>query len=316
MHSKSALSLSLSLNPLAFCLLVVECFERRLEKPPFEPPPPFEGTLFCDDDDDDVFVALKKEPLLLSVFFCPSSSSSSSSSSGVGKGMRTNARMRPTSSFSASEQKFMREALALAERAYERWEVPVGCVFVNGETNDIIARGQNKTNETRNGTKHAEVVALESATTTLPASEEKTKKKKKNDTFKDGKTDEKKSSAMDGGECAAASRVSVMEEVKVLDVYVTCEPCIMCASMLGQLPCTRKVIFGCANDKFGGGGTCLSVHEMDDAPSCADGAAMPKAYECVGGLFKDEAIELFQRFYVRGNPKAPVPHREVKEYPS
>ena len=326
MHSLS-LSLSLSLNPLAFCLLNVvrreECFERRLdEKPPFEPPPPKpfeEGTLFCDDDDDDfddVFVALKKEPLLLSVFFCPSSSSSSSSS-GVGKGMRTNARMRPTSSFSASEQKFMREALALAERAYERWEVPVGCVFVNGETNDIIARGQNKTNETRNGTKHAEVVALESATTTLPASEEKTKKKKKkNDTFKDGKMDEKKSSAMDGGECAAASRVSVMEEVKVLDVYVTCEPCIMCASMLGQLPCTRKVIFGCANDKFGGGGTCLSVHEMDDAPSCADGAAMPKAYECVGGLFKDEAIELFQRFYVRGNPKAPVPHREVKEYPS
>ena len=312
-------SLSLSLNPLAFCLLVVrrECFERRLEKPPFEPPPPFEGTLFCDDDDDDVFVALKKEPLLLSVFFCPSSIIIIIiiSSSGVGKGMRTNARMRPTSSFSASEQKFMREALALAERAYERWEVPVGCVFVNGETNDIIARGQNKTNETRNGTKHAEVVALESATTTLPASEEKTKKKK-NDTFKDGKTDEKKSSAMDGGECAAASRVSVMEEVKVLDVYVTCEPCIMCASMLGQLPCTRKVIFGCANDKFGGGGTCLSVHEMDDAPSCADGAAMPKAYECVGGLFKDEAIELFQRFYVRGNPKAPVPHREVKEYPS
>ena len=320
-------SLSLSLNPLAFCLLNVvrreECFERRRldEKPPFDEPPkppkPFEeGTLFCDDDDDDfddVFVALKKEPLLLSVFFCPPSSSSSS---GVGiKGMRTNARMRPTSSFSASEQKFMREALALAERAYERWEVPVGCVFVNGETNDIIARGQNKTNETRNGTKHAEVVALESATTTLPASEEKTEKKKKNDTFKDGKMDEKKSSAMDGGECAAASRVSVMEEVKVLDVYVTCEPCIMCASMLGQLPCTRKVIFGCANDKFGGGGTCLSVHEMDDAPSCADGAAMPKAYECVGGLFKDEAIELFQRFYVRGNPKAPVPHREVKEYP-
>ena len=223
--------------------------------------------------------------------------------------MRTNARMRPTSSFSASEQKFMREALALAERAYERWEVPVGCVFVNGETNDIIARGQNKTNETRNGTKHAEVVALESAT--LPASEGKS-----SDTFKDGKTDEKKSSMMDGGDCAAASRVSVMEDVKVLDVYVTCEPCIMCASMLGQLPCTRKVIFGCANDKFGGGGTCLSVHEMDDAPSCADDDAMPKAYECVGGLFKDEAIELFQRFYVRGNPKAPVPHREVKEYPS
>jgi len=39
-------------------------------------------------------------------------------------------------------------------------------------------------------------------------------------------------------------------------------------------------------------------------------------YECVGGLFKDEAVELFQRFYVRGNPKAPAPHGEVREYPS
>ena len=58
------------------------------------------------------------------------------------------------------------------------------------------------------------------------------------------------------------------------------------------------------------------AHLCLDRWSCADGAAMPKAYECVGGLFKDEAIELFQRFYVRGNPKAPVPHREVKEYPS
>jgi tRNA-specific adenosine deaminase 2 len=109
-----------------------------------------------------------------------------------------------------------------------------------------------------------------------------------------------------------------------LDVYVTCEPCIMCASMLGQLPFARvKVIFGCANDKFGGGGTCLSVHEMRGLPSCLqsdtadDGSfSSSKAHECVGGLFKDEAVELFQRFYVRGNPKAPSPHREVREYPS
>ena len=107
-------------------------------------------------------------------------------------------------------------------------------------------------------------------------------------------------------------------------MYVTCEPCIMCASMLGQLPFERvKVIFGCANDKFGGGGTCLSVHEMRGLPSCLqsdtadDGSSSSsKAYECVGGLFKDEAVELFQRFYVRGNPKAPAPHREVREYPS
>ena len=205
--------------------------------------------------------------------------------------------MRPTSSFTELEQKLMRKALELAENAYECWEVPVGCVFANGE--EIIATGRNKTNETRNGTKHAEFVALESLTRTLET------KKGDGDDGGDGVGDG------DGDGLLYERR-----HPEKLDVYVTCEPCIMCASMLGQLPCTRKVIFGCANDKFGGGGTCLSVHEMDDAPSCADGAAMPKAYECVGGLFKDEAIELFQRFYVRGNPKAPVPHREVKEYPS
>ena len=213
--------------------------------------------------------------------------------------------MRPTSSFTELEQKLMRKALELAENAYECWEVPVGCVFANGE--EIIATGRNKTNETRNGTKHAEFVALESLMFDL------TTKKGDGDGVGDG--------VGDGDGDGLLSRRRHPEK---LDVYVTCEPCIMCASMLGQLPFERvKVIFGCANDKFGGGGTCLSVHEMRGLPSCLqsdtadDGlSSSSKAYECVGGLFKDEAVELFQRFYVRGNPKAPAPHREVREYPS
>ena len=213
--------------------------------------------------------------------------------------------MRPTSSFTELEQKLMRKALELAENAYECWEVPVGCVFANGE--EIIATGRNKTNETRNGTKHAEFVALESLTRTLET------KKGDGDDGGDGVGDG------DGDGLLYERR-----HPEKLDVYVTCEPCIMCASMLGQLPFARvKVIFGCANDKFGGGGTCLSVHELCGLPSCLqsdtadDGSfSSSKAYECVGGLFKDEAVELFQRFYVRGNPKAPAPHREVREYPS
>jgi tRNA-specific adenosine deaminase 2 len=195
-----------------------------------------------------------------------------------------------SSSFTDTERDFMRLALRLAETAHERWEVPVGCVFVDGETNEVISCGQNETNETRNGTRHAEFVALENALK---------KKKKKMD------EEEEKTKVL-------------FFPAKRLDVYVTCEPCVMCAAMLGQLPCERvKVTFGCANDKFGGGGTCLSVHEMEGMPSCL-GSSSPsfsKAYECVGGLYRDEAVELFQRFYVRGNPKAPVPHREVKEYP-
>lgn len=43
------------------------------------------------------------------------------------------------------------------------------------------------------------------------------------------------------------------------DVYVTVEPCIMCASALRQLK-IRKVYFGCSNDRFGGTGGVLSIH--------------------------------------------------------
>lgn len=43
------------------------------------------------------------------------------------------------------------------------------------------------------------------------------------------------------------------------DLYVTVEPCIMCASALRQLK-IRKVYFGCSNDRFGGTGGVLSIH--------------------------------------------------------
>jgi tRNA-specific adenosine deaminase 2 len=43
------------------------------------------------------------------------------------------------------------------------------------------------------------------------------------------------------------------------DLYVTCEPCIMCASALAQLG-VKRVFFGCRNDKFGGCGSILRLH--------------------------------------------------------
>lgn len=43
------------------------------------------------------------------------------------------------------------------------------------------------------------------------------------------------------------------------DLYVTVEPCIMCASALRQLK-IRKVYFGCSNDRFGGTGGVFSIH--------------------------------------------------------
>lgn len=57
----------------------------------------------------------------------------------------------------------MQLALNEAELALIAHEVPVGCVFVNEKTQDIIAVGHNKTNETYNATQHAEIVAINDA---------------------------------------------------------------------------------------------------------------------------------------------------------
>ena len=56
---------------------------------------------------------------------------------------------------------FMHEALALAKRAAERGEVPVGAVVVlNGE---IVGRGHNQPISSVDPTAHAEIVALRDA---------------------------------------------------------------------------------------------------------------------------------------------------------
>ena len=44
-----------------------------------------------------------------------------------------------------------------------------------------------------------------------------------------------------------------VEEVAECTLFVTVEPCIMCASALRQLR-IRRAVFGCGNDKFGGCG--------------------------------------------------------------
>lgn len=43
------------------------------------------------------------------------------------------------------------------------------------------------------------------------------------------------------------------------DLYVTVEPCIMCAAALRQLR-IRAVFYGCANDRFGGTTGVLSIN--------------------------------------------------------
>jgi tRNA-specific adenosine deaminase 2 len=50
------------------------------------------------------------------------------------------------------------------------------------------------------------------------------------------------------------------EIFKKTDLYVTVEPCIMCASALRQLG-IRAVYFGCFNERFGGTGGILTINQ-------------------------------------------------------
>ena len=93
------------------------------------------------------------------------------------------------------DQKWMKQALECGESALKRSEIPVGCVFVAADGTSLLAQGSNMTNATRNGTTHAEINAINEAIANGVMSSE----------FRDA------------------------------ELYVTCEPCIMCASALSRL---------------------------------------------------------------------------------
>jgi len=59
------------------------------------------------------------------------------------------------------DEKWMREALLEAKKAFERGEVPVGAVIVLDEC--IIARAHNCVESSQCATKHAEILAIEEA---------------------------------------------------------------------------------------------------------------------------------------------------------
>jgi tRNA(Arg) A34 adenosine deaminase TadA len=88
-----------------------------------------------------------------------------------------------------------------------------------------------------------------------------------------------------------------------LTLYVTCEPCIMCASALSSLASSssfplHRVVFGCSNTKFGGCGSILSLHEA--------------VYSIRAGVMEPDAIALLQLFYQGENTAAPTEKRRRK----
>ena len=59
------------------------------------------------------------------------------------------------------DEKYMRQAITQAKKAYALNEVPIGCVIVQEE--HVIARGYNRRNTDKNALAHAELAAIRRA---------------------------------------------------------------------------------------------------------------------------------------------------------
>lgn len=119
-----------------------------------------------------------------------------------------------------SHEKYMKEAIKQAKKAYALGEVPIGCVIVYEDK--IIARGYNRRNTDKSTLAHAEVAAIRKAS------------KKLGDWRLEG-----------------------------CKLYVTLEPCQMCAGAIVQARIS-EVIMGSMNPKAGCGGSILNILEMPE----------------------------------------------------
>jgi tRNA-specific adenosine deaminase 2 len=153
----------------------------------------------------------------------------------------------------------------------------------------------NATNRSYNGTRHAEFMAI-SSILSPPSSSLKAEEK------------------MGSGNAGKKYGPEILREC---DLYVTVEPCIMCASLLRQLG-VRKVYFGASNEKFGGTGGVLNIHRgngrpVEEGAGNEEGLDGEEDYEVSGGWLREEAIVMLQRFYMQENERAPEPRARGKE---
>ncbi|XP_062857273.1 tRNA-specific adenosine deaminase 2 [Trichomycterus rosablanca] len=159
-------------------------------------------------------------------------------------------------------QNWMTKAFDMAKDALESGEVPVGCLMVYN--NEVLGKGRNESNETKNATRHAEMVALDQVL-----------------------------------EWCRLRDLDPNDVCKHTVLYVTVEPCIMCAAALRLLH-VPLVVYGCKNERFGGCGSVLDI-SSDDLPHTGT------SFKCIPGHRAEEAVEILKLFYKQENPNAPKP---------
>lgn len=142
------------------------------------------------------------------------------------------------------DERFMREALHLAEYAGQAGEVPIGAVLVHNE--QIIGRGANSPIRLNDPTAHAEVIAIR--------------------------------------EGAAIMR---NYRLGMTTLYVTLEPCPMCAGALVNARVSR-LVFACRDLRFG---AVRSKFRIADSP------LLNHQLQVTEGLLAAECRTILQSFF-------------------
>ncbi len=133
-----------------------------------------------------------------------------------------------------------------AEAAASRGEVPVGAVVVDPATGAVLARAGNRTEELKDPTAHAEVLAIRAA-------------------------------------CAALGE----PRLPGLDLYVTLEPCALCAAAI-SFARLRRVYFGAYDPKGGG---------VEHGPRFYRQPTCHHAPDVYGGIDETRAGEMLRAFF-------------------
>jgi len=144
------------------------------------------------------------------------------------------------------DQSHMLRALAEAEAAAARGEVPVGAVIA-GPDGAVLAAAGNRTRELADPTAHAELLAIRAA-------------------------------------CAALG----LERLTGCDLYVTLEPCPMCATAV-SFARIRRLYYGASDPKGGGvehGPRIFSQPTCHHAPEVYPGIGEPDAGRLLKAFFQ------------------------------
>ena len=145
----------------------------------------------------------------------------------------------------------MREALKEAQKAFDKGEVPVGAVIVS--KNRVIARAHNQMELLHDPTAHAEMIAITQAADFLRSQEE-------------------------GQHRGSLEKTSI---------YVTVEPCPMCAGALVMSHC-ETLVFAAKDPKAGACGSLYNIAQDD---------RLNHRLNVISGILEEDSKSLLQEFF-------------------